>query len=150
MLIEASTSPFRSQMWMLVSVEALMMNLPAEWKHRKSILDWRKASKTYEILRILKTSFITRTDLEDIFLVKYQYKQKLQFHMWHLVGSVPVSAMPMLRMVALCFCGKSSGAALKLKVPSSFFTILKIRMVSPLANHVINALQWTGESQRRG
>lgn len=30
--MEASTSPFRSQMWMLVSVEALMMNLPAKRK----------------------------------------------------------------------------------------------------------------------
>lgn len=36
-LIEASTSPFRSQMWMLVSVEALMMNLPAERKDRTTV-----------------------------------------------------------------------------------------------------------------
>lgn len=60
----------------------------------------------------------------------------------------PVSAMPMLRMVALCFCGKSSGAALKLNVPSSFFIILKMRMVSPFANQVINALQWKGQKRR--
>lgn len=45
--------------------------------------------------------------------------------------TVPVSAMPMLRTGALCFGGKSSGAALKLNVPSSFFIILKIRMASP-------------------
>lgn len=75
-------------------------------------------------------------------------KQTVEIHTWlwgHVVCSVPVSAMPMLRMVALCFCGKSSGAALKLKVPSSFFIILKIRMVSPFANQVINALRWKGE-----
>lgn len=29
-LIEANTSPFRSQMWMVVSVDALIMNLPAD------------------------------------------------------------------------------------------------------------------------
>lgn len=54
---------------------------------------------------------------------------------------VPVSAMPMLRMGALCFCGKSSAADLKFSVPSSFFVILKIRMASPLANQVMNALK---------
>lgn len=54
---------------------------------------------------------------------------------------VPVSAMPMLRMGALCFCGKSSEDALKDNVPSSFLIILKIRIVSPLDNQVINALQ---------
>lgn len=47
----------------------------------------------------------------------------------------------MLRMGALCFCRKSSGAALKLKAPSSFFIILKTRIVSPFASQVINALQ---------
>lgn len=31
-LMEARTSPFRSQIWMLVSVEALMINLPLERK----------------------------------------------------------------------------------------------------------------------
>lgn len=54
---------------------------------------------------------------------------------------VPVSAIPMLRMGALCFWTKSSGAALKLRVPSSFLIILKTRMVSPFASQVINALQ---------
>lgn len=64
----------------------------------------------------------------------------------HAVCSVPVSAMPMFKMVALCFCGKSSGAALKLNVPSSFFIILKTRMVSPLASQVMKALQRQGDS----
>lgn len=31
-LMEARTSPFRSQIWMLVSVEALMINLPVDRK----------------------------------------------------------------------------------------------------------------------
>ena len=49
--------------------------------------------------------------------------------------------MPMLSMLALCFWGKSSGAALKVKVPSSFLIILNILMVSALASHVMKALQ---------
>lgn len=44
---------------------------------------------------------------------------------------IPVSAMPILSMGAICFFGKSSAAALKVKVPSSFLIILKTRMVSP-------------------
>lgn len=35
-LMEASTSPFKSQMWMLVSLEALMMNFPEKRTHRIS------------------------------------------------------------------------------------------------------------------
>jgi len=62
--------------------------------------------------------------------------------------NVPVSAMPMLRMGALCFWGKSSAAALKAMVPSSRLTILKMRMVSPLASQVMNALQ--GQVSRGG
>lgn len=38
--------------------------------------------------------------------------------------ALPVSATPMLMTGALCFFGKSSEDAVKVKLPSSFFVIL--------------------------
>lgn len=90
-----------------------MMNFPAEDQHTVVIKD----------MRISSTSKPTKEEFNTF------------------GNCVPVSAIPMLRMGALCFCGKSSVAALKLKVPSSFLIILKTRMASPFASHMINALQ---------
>lgn len=63
-----------------------------------------------------------------------------------LPSSIPVSATPMLMMGALCSFGKSSGSAVYVKLPSSFFVILNSLRVSPLASHAIKALL----EERRG
>lgn len=55
-LIEARTSPFRSQIWMLVSVEALMINLPLERKR----MDIKLLSST--LLQSPCISHPTKTD----------------------------------------------------------------------------------------
>lgn len=54
---------------------------------------------------------------------------------------IPVSAIPILIMGALCLFGKSSGAAVNVNEPSSLLVILKTRIVSSFASHAMKALQ---------
>lgn len=59
----------------------------------------------------------------------------------HDIMNFPLDAMAILIISDLCLTGKSNSPVTAVPVPSFLLLVLKIRIVLPLANAVMNALK---------